>query len=121
MADRDTVPVSQAVSRATALVDPDGTDSEVEGLLLAYEDDDRPARGLPGLHEELRSTVEGMDPDEDSPAVRVAAALAFFYAGRPEAEHAAEDVVPSAVRLFYGDDGIPDFVRAWLEAAGEQV
>jgi hypothetical protein len=121
MPPREILPVSDVVLRAAAVVDPDGEDSEVQGLVLAYEDDDRPASPLPELEEELRSAVEAMDPDEDSPEARVAAALAIFYAGRPEAEHAAEDVVPTAVRYFYRDDGIPDYVRSWLEDQGERI
>ena len=117
MPDRDTTPISQLVSHAASLVDPEGTDPEVEGLVLAFEDDDRPARGLPGLREELQSTVEGMDPDGDSPAARMAAAVAFFLSGAPEDERDREGLLRVAARLFYGD-ALPDPVEQWLALQG---
>ena len=117
MRDRDTIPLSQLVSHAASLVDPEGAEPEVEGLVLAFEDDDRPARGLPGLREELHSTVEGLDPDGDSPAVRMTAAVAFFLAGAPEDERDREGMLRVAARLFYGDE-LPDPVERWLALQG---
>lgn len=117
MPDRDSIPLSQVVSHAASLVDPEGTDPEVEGLVLAFEDDDRPARGLGGLREELHTSVEGLDPDEDSPAVRMAAAVAFHLAGAPEDERDREGMLRVAARVFYGDE-VPELVTRWLEAEG---
>jgi hypothetical protein len=121
MADRDTIPVAEVVREATAEIDPTFSDPAVEGFMLAFEDDDRPARGLPGLREEFATTMQGIDPEGDSGALGVATALAFFYSGRPEiAEHTHEDVLPTAVRVFFEGD-IPPQVRAWLEAEGVAV
>jgi hypothetical protein len=81
----ETVTVSDVVRRAVALVDPEGRDDIAPELLIAYEDDDRAVVGLSEeLWEELRTTVEGLDPEGDSGATAVAAATAFFLSTHPE-------------------------------------
>lgn len=117
MQDADTLPVSKVVSRAVTLVDPDGTEEGIEALLVAFEDDDRPARGLPGLREELRESAAGVDPDGDDPGIHMAAAVAFYLSGSPDAEDDREDVLRRSARLFYGDE-VPPAVESWLSAQG---
>jgi hypothetical protein len=110
----DTVTVSDVVRRAVALVDPDGGDPIAPELLVAYEDDDRAAVGLgPSLWDELRSTVEGLDPEGGSGAAAVAAAVACFLASQPEGGDSDAATIREAVRVAWGDDP-PDAVAAWL-------
>jgi hypothetical protein len=110
--------VSEVVGRAAALVDPAGQDDAVVELLEVYEDDDRAAPGLgDGLAEELRTTAAGLDPEGDSPAVRVAAAVAFFLSTKPQGADDDAATLRVAARVEWGDDP-PESVAAWLAARG---
>jgi hypothetical protein len=115
------VTVASVVKRAVALCDPEGTDDACTQLLLAYEDDDRPAVGLVDtLREELDSTVEGLDPEHDSAAAEVAAAVAHFLASKPTGGSDDEATIREAVRVHWGDD-VPENVRDWLDAQGVEA
>jgi hypothetical protein len=106
--------VFDVVHRAVALVDPEGHDDAVAELLEVYEDDDRAAPGLgDSLAEELRSTADGLDPEGDSAAVRVAAAVAFFLSTKPRGGENDEATMRVAARLEWGEHP-PEHVRAWL-------
>lgn len=114
----ETVSVSDVVRRAAALVDPDGGDDVVRELLLAYEDDDRAAVGLSdGLREELRGTVEGLDPEATSGAAAVVAATASFLATQPEGGSDGDATVREAVRVAWHGEP-PGHVAAWLADHG---
>ncbi len=110
--------MAEAVSRAAALVDPDGADPAVRGLLEAYEDDDRPATAVEDLAGELRSSTEGIDPEGDSPAASVAVAASVWLATNPDQfDGSREHVLREAVRLgFEGDP--PGAVGSWLTEQG---
>ncbi|MDQ3933609.1 MAG: hypothetical protein M3340_03145 [Actinomycetota bacterium] len=115
------VTVAKVVQRAVALVDPAGTDEACSQLLMAFEDDDRPALGLGDpLAEELRTTVEGLDPEHDSAAAEVAAAVAAFLAGDPAGGHDRETTIREAVRIAWGGTP-PGEVEAWLAAQGVEA
>jgi hypothetical protein len=63
---RETIPtISEAVREATAIVDPEGTDTAVIGFFESFEDDDRPTTAAEDLQGELLSTVQGIDPEGD--------------------------------------------------------
>jgi hypothetical protein len=114
----DVQTVSEVVRHAVALVDPDGADPIAPELLLAYEDDDRAATGLgDSLREELRSTVEGLDPEQTSGAAAVAAAAAFFLSTQPAGGSHRETTIREGVRVAYGGE-VPEHVRAWLADQG---
>lgn len=114
----DVPTVSEVVSRAVALVDPDGGDAALAGLLEAYEDDDRAAPGLGDpLAEELRTTAAGLDPEGDSAAVRIAAAVAFFLSTKPQGGEDDPATLRVASRIEWGDDP-PESVAAWLAGRG---
>ena len=118
MPETDVQTVSQLVRRAVALVDPDGADPIAPELLLAYEDDDRAAPGLgDSLRDELRGTVEGLDPDRTSGAAAVAAAVAFFLSTQPAGGADGDATIREAVRVAYRGEA-PEHVRAWLAAQG---
>ena len=113
--------VARVVHRAVTLCDPNGADEACSQLLLAYEDDDRPAIGLgDALAEELRTTVEGLDPEHDSAAAEVAAAVAAFLAGDPHGGNNGDATIREAVRVAWGGTP-PDHVRDWLDAQGVEA
>ena len=114
-------PVSKVVQRAVALCDPPGADEACSQLLMAFEDDDRPALGLgDSLAEELRTTVDGLDPEHDSAAAEVAAAVAVFLAGDPAGGQDRETTIREAVRIAWGETP-PENVGAWLAAQGVEA
>src|SRR5204863_9580307 len=96
----DTPTMSEVVHEAVGLTDPEGHDDAIAALLTAFEDDDRPARGVEGIAEVLGSTARGIDPEDDSPGVRVAAAVATFLATSPDGGDDRE----STQRTAYGED-----------------
>ena len=113
--------VAKVVQRAVTLCDPQGVDEACSQLLLAFEDDDRPALGLGDpLAEELRTTVEGLDPEHDSAAAEVAAAVAAFLASDPHGGSDDEATIREAVRVAWGGSP-PDHVRDWLDAQGVEA
>ena len=115
------VTVAQVVQRAVVLCDPQGTDEASAQLLLAYEDDDRPAVGLgESLAAELRSTVDGLDPEHDSAGAEVAAAVATFLAGDPHGGSDGDATVREAARVAWGGSP-PERVSDWLAAQGVEA
>lgn len=116
--DRQGIPtVAEAVTKAAALCDPQATDWAVTALLESFEDDDRPATAVEDLVGELGSTVGGVDPEGDSPAAAMTAAVAFWLATNIDAAGDRERVLRESARLGFGER-IPDEVNAWLEAEG---
>src|SRR5437764_15193461 len=113
----DTPTVSEVVHEAVGLTDPEGHDDAIAALLVTFEDDDRPAGGVDDIEEIFGSTARGIDPDDDTPGVRVAAAVAAFLATSPEGGDDGPSTLRVAVRTAYGDD-VPEPVRDWLAQRG---
>jgi hypothetical protein len=114
----DTPTVSEVVRRAVALCDPEGEDPTVSEFELAFEDDDRVATGLGDeLAQELRTTAEGLDPEGDSGAVEMAAAVAAFLATKPQGGDDRVHTLRVAAHVAWGDEPPPK-VRAWLAEQG---
>ena len=118
MPETDVPTVSDVVRRAVALVDHESHDDIARELLLAYEDDDRPAAGEgESLREELRGTLSGLDPEGDSGAAAVAAAVASFLATQPEGGSDGSATIREAARVeWHGEP--PEQVRSWLADHG---
>ena len=112
--------VSEVVRRAAALCDPDGHDAAATALVVRFEDAEEPARGLPGLKERLLRAVDEVDPEGDSPAAAMAAAVAFYLSGAPEHADDREGTLRVAARLVFGEDP-PERVAAWLADHGVQT
>ena len=118
MPETDVPTVSEVVRHAVALVDPDRADPIAPELVLAYEDDDRAAPGLgDSLWDELRGTVQGLDPEQTSGAAAVAAAAAFFLSTQPAGGADDEATIREGVRVAYGGD-VPPHVEGWLADQG---
>ena len=115
------VSVSALVREAVALCDPEGTDEAASQLLMAFEDDDRPAVGLgDSLAEELRTTVDGLDPEHDSAAAEVAAAVAAYLATEPHGGPDREATLRVAARIAWNGNP-PEHVDRWLVAQGVEA
>jgi hypothetical protein len=111
--------VAETVRDAAAICDPGGSDWAVTALLESYEDDDRPATAVEDFPAELVSTAFGVDPEGDSPAAAMAAAVAAWLATNPGDGRAddRERVLREAARLRYHEH-FPEHVSEWLHAEG---
>jgi hypothetical protein len=117
----ETRTVSDLVSRAAGVIDPDGLSEGVAALVVAFEEDDRDAKGVEDLLGELRTAAKEIDPFGDEPPIALTAAVAFHLSGIEDIDdHNRENALQTATRLFYGDD-TPDNARGWLEAQGVKV
>ena len=115
---RETIPtISEAVREATAIVDPEGTDTAVIGFFESFEDDDRPATAAEDLRGELLSTVRGIDPEGDDPAALAAAAAAFWLSTNPGQADNGHHVLREGVRLVF-EGNPPEPLAEWLAARG---
>lgn len=115
---RETIPtISEVVREATAICDPEGTDTAVLGLFESFEDDDRPATAAEDLQGELLSTVRGIDPEGDNPAALGAAAAAVWLATNPGQADNGDHVLREGSRLVF-EGAPPEQVAQWLSARG---
>ena len=112
--------VSEVVREAAATCDPAGHDDAVSSLVARYEDDDRPALGVDDLRGELKGMLEGLDPEGDSTAAGMTAAVATFIATSPAEAGDRETVLRHAARMWFGEDA-PEPVRAWLRGQGAET
>ncbi|MDX6588982.1 MAG: hypothetical protein QOI84_256 [Solirubrobacterales bacterium] len=112
--------VSEAVREATAIADPNGTETAVDALYDSFEDDDRPATAAEDLAGELLETVRAIDPEEDEPAAWAAAAGAVWLANNPSQVDRGDHVLREGVRLvFHGKP--PEPLAEWLEERGIKI
>jgi hypothetical protein len=112
--------VSEVVREATAIADPEGTETAVKALYDGFEDDDRPATAAENLTRDLLNTVRAIDPEEDEPAAWAAAAAAVWLARHPSQVDKGDRVLREGVRrVFKGDPSEP--LAEWLEARGIEV
>jgi hypothetical protein len=107
--------VSEAVREATAICDPEGTETAVTALYDGFEDDDRPTTAVEDLAGELLSTVRAVDPEEDEPAAWAAAAAAVWLATNPSQADKGDHVIREGVRLVF-DGKPPKPLADWLAA-----
>jgi len=115
---RETIPtISEAVREATAIADPNGTETAVTALYDGFEDDDRPATAAEDLEEELFETVRAIDPEEDEPAAWAAAAAAVWLATNPGQADNGDHVLREGVRLAF-EGKPPESLSEWLAARG---
>ncbi len=114
----ETIPtISEVVREATAICDPEGTDTAVIGLFESFEDDDRPTTAAEDLQGELLSSVRGIDPEGDSPAALAAAAAAVWLATNPSQADNGDHVLREGSRLVF-EGSPPEPVAEWLAARG---
>jgi hypothetical protein len=118
---RETIPtISEVVREATAICDPEGTDTATIGLFESFEDDDRPTTAAEDLQGELLSTVRGIDPDGNNPAALAAAAAAVWLATNPSRADNGDHVLREGVRLVF-EGHPPEPLAEWLAARGVEL
>jgi hypothetical protein len=115
----DPVTLAQLVHRAAEITDPDGADDDVTALMQRFEDADWPVSGiLESIEQRMAEAAGALDPQEESPGLQVAAAVAVYLAyRRDEVEEDPDHVLRMATRAEF-DGKPPAHVANWLESAG---
>ena len=115
----DPVTLAQLVHRAAEITDPDGADADVTELMQRFEDADWPVSGiLESIEQRMAEAAGTLDPQEDSPGLQMAAAVAVYLAHRrDELQEDPADVLRMAARAEF-DGHPPANVANWLESAG---
>src|SRR5215217_8285297 len=117
--DPDPVTLAQLVHRAAEITDPEGADDDVVQLTLRFEDADWPVSGiLDSIEQRMAEAAGTLDPQEDSPGLQMAAAVAVYLAHRrDEVDEEPDHVLRMAARAEY-DGHPPEPVAQWLQRAG---
>ena len=115
----DPVTLAQLVHRAAEITDPDGADGDVTELMQRFEDADWPVSGiLDSIEQRMAEAAGTLDPQEDSPGLQVAAAVAVYLAHRrDELEEDPVHVLRMTARAEF-DGSPPEAVAGWLRDAG---
>ena len=115
----DPVTLAQLVHRAAEITDPDGADADVTELMQRFEDADWPVSGiLDSIEQRMAEAAGTLDPQEDSPGLQVAAAVAVYLAHRrDELDEDPVHVLRMAARAEF-DGNPPEHVAGWLQDAG---
>jgi hypothetical protein len=115
----DPVTLSQLVHRAAEITDPDGADDDVTQLMLRFEDADWPVTGiLDSIEQRMAEAAGTLDPQEDSPALQMATAVAVYLAHRrDQMEDDPVNVLRMAARAEF-DGNPPAHVANWLDMVG---
>ena len=113
------VTLAQLVHRAAEITDPEGADDDVVQLAQRFEDADWPVSGiLESIEQRMAEAAGTLDPQEDSPGLQVAAAVAVYLAHRrDELDENPDHVLRRAARAEF-DGKPPANVAQWLETAG---
>ena len=113
------VTLAQLVHRAAEITDPEGADDDVVQLAQRFEDADWPVSGiLESIEQRMAEAAGTLDPQEDSPGLQVAAAVAVYLAHRrDELDENPDHVLRMAARAEF-EGKPPANVAQWLETAG---
>ena len=115
----DPVTLAQLVHRAAEITDPEGADEDVVALEQRFEDADWPVSGiLESIEQRMAEAAGVLDPQEESPGLQVAAAVAVYLAyRRDEIGEQPDHVLRMATRAEF-DGNPPEHVAQWLQTAG---
>ena len=115
----DPVTLAQLVHRAAEITDPDGADADVVALEQRFEDADWPVSGiLDSIEQRMAEAAGALDPQEDSPALQMTAAVAVYLAHRrDEIDEDPVDVLRLAARAEFNGNP-PAHVANWLDEVG---
>ena len=115
----DPVTLAQLVHRAAEITDPEGADDDVVALSQRFEDADWPVSGiLDSIEQRMAEAAGALDPQEESPGLQVAAAVAVYLAHRrDELEEEPDHVLRMTARAEF-DGHPPANVAQWLDTAG---
>src|SRR3954465_2794843 len=111
--DRTLITLADLVRRAAAIVDPNGADPAVAELVVRFDDDDEPVRGiLDSLEERL-----AWGADEDPPVVMAQAIVLYLAHRLDEYDDDPLEIMRLAARSeFQGHP--PEWLAQWLEESG---
>jgi hypothetical protein len=110
----------EVVRRAVEVTDPAGRHG-LGDLLQYVEDSDEPITAHADVETELAELKGRVDPQDEDPAVMMAAAVATYLAFRRDGlDDDPDDILRLAARAEY-DGHPPDNVRTWLEERGLEV
>ena len=117
--DPDPVTLAQLVHRAAEITDPAGADDDVVQLQQRFEDADWPVSGiLDSIEQRMAEAAGTLDPQEDSPGLQVAAAVAVYLAHRrDQMDEEPEHVLRMAARAEF-DGKPPANVANWFDEVG---
>ena len=119
--DPHTPTLAEVVHRAAEVADPNGADDGVTQLLTRFEDSDEPITGVEDPEQVIVEGKGAIDPQDDEPAVTMAAAVAVYLAHRREAFSAGrEELLTLAARAEFAGDP-PQPVADWLNDRGVKV
>jgi hypothetical protein len=116
------VTLSEVVHRAVVVVDPDGTEG-LDDLLERFQDDDEPlsATLADSARQRIAEGVGALDPQEEDPAVQMAAAVATYLAyRRDEVDEEPGALLELAARAEF-NGAPPENVRRWLADTGIEL
>jgi hypothetical protein len=114
--------LSEIVQRAVVVVDPDGTQG-LDDLLQRFEDDDEPLSSVQAeiARQRIAEGAGAIDPQEEDPAVQMAAAVATYLAyRRDEVDEEPGALIELAARAEF-DGHPPENVRGWLADVGIEL
>jgi hypothetical protein len=115
------VTLFEVARRAVEISDPAGSDRRLGELLEQFEDADEPVAGIDNLEEKVAIAVEGVDVDDEDPAVAMATATILYLAYRRDELHAEpHHILRLAARAEWEGDP-PTNVVAWLAERGVRV
>ena len=111
----------EVVHRAAEVADPTGAEEGVAEFLARFEDRDEPVTALADVEEEIAEQKGAVDPQDEDPAVVMAAAVAVYLAfRRTELGDDREQLLRLAARAEF-DGHPPAQVADWLVAQGVKV
>jgi hypothetical protein len=115
------ITLAEVVHRAVEVVDPDGAHDGPAGLLARFADRDEPVTSLADVESELAEGAGTVDPQQEDPAVVMAAAVAVYLAHRrTELDDDREQILRLAARSEF-DGNPPQAVADWLAAEGVRL
>ena len=110
--------ISELVRRAAEVCDPDGVEEGVAHLLARFEDRDETVTSFGDVEEEIAEATGAVDPQQEDPAVTMAAAVVVYLAHRrTEIDDPPERLLQLATRAEL-DGTPPPPVAEWLAARG---
>jgi hypothetical protein len=110
--------LSDVVHRAATVCDPEGDQEGVAQFMARFQDSDEPVTAEPDVEARLAEGKGAIDPQDEDPAVVMAAAVATYLAHRrTEIDDGREEILRLAARAEF-DGTPPPEVRDWLEAEG---
>ncbi len=113
--------LADAVHRAAQACDPTAESASAADVLARFEDRDEPIAGLQDVDGRLAEEFGALDPQEEDPAVQMAAAVATYLVFRRDAlDEEPGALLELAARAEF-DGTPPEPVRGWLADNGVEL